>query len=48
MSNTKEVQFPPTDVQGEAKLKRFLETTSQFMHAEIEIETVTILRAKEL
>ena len=46
MPNIKVIDFPPTNPEGEAKLKRFLETTAEFMHADIQVETAIVLIAK--
>ena len=47
MSNgIKRIEFPPMDAQEQAKLKRFLETTSEFMGADVETETMTVIVAK--
>jgi len=42
----KRIEFPPMDAQEQAKLKRFLETTSEFMGADVETETMTVVVAK--
>lgn len=34
---TKTIEFPPTNTEKLAKLKRFLETTAEFMNCEIEV-----------
>lgn len=39
----KKIQFPPVDVQEEAKLKRFLTTVSEFMNIDIDIREVKII-----
>jgi len=40
------VDYPPMDAKEEAKLKRFLETASEFMNAEIDTELMTVVVAK--
>ena len=43
---TKSIDFPLLGATEEAKLKRFLETASEFMDAEIETELMTVVVAK--
>ena len=42
----KRIEFPSMDSQEQAKLKRFLETASDFMNADVETELMTIVVAK--
>lgn len=39
------ITFPATNAEGEAKLKRLIETLSAFMRVETKIETVIVLQA---
>ena len=39
----KPITLPPLTVEQEAKLKRFFETTGEFMNAEIKVSTRTIM-----
>ena len=45
-NNVKSVTFPATNVTGEAKLKRLVETIADYMGAKVTIETVMVLQAK--
>jgi hypothetical protein len=44
-NGTKSITFPATNVAGEAKLKRLLETIADYMGTNINIETVMVLQA---
>jgi hypothetical protein len=45
-NGTKSVTFPATNVAGEAKLKRLVETIADYMGAKVSIETVMVIRAQ--
>ena len=42
----KRIEFPSMNSADQAKLKRFLETASEFMYADVETELMTIVVAK--
>jgi hypothetical protein len=44
-NGTKSIVFPATNVAGEAKLKRLVETIADYMGARVTIETVMVMQA---
>lgn len=44
-NNVKAITFPATNVAGEAKLKRLVETIADYMGVKVTIETVIVLQA---
>ena len=42
----KRIEFPPMDAVEQAKLKRFLETTGEFMGSDFETELMTVVVCK--
>ena len=42
----KQIVFPPMDAQEEAKFRRFLTTTGEFMGVELESELMTVITVK--
>jgi len=44
-NGSKSVTFPATNVAGEAKLKRLLDTIGEYMGAKIAIESVVVIQA---
>ena len=42
----KRIEFPPMDPAEQAKLKRFLETTAEFMGSDFETELMTVVVCK--
>jgi hypothetical protein len=44
-NGTKSIVFPATNVAGEAKLKRLVETIADYMGVKVTIETVMVMQA---